>query len=815
MIKQVVFAIGADAFEKNIIDYLNTEDGENSYVLAHSATHLDGLQDVCARLRPQILVIREGLGEQKVDFLELVRNLKMTITGLRIIVLARSRQPGDPFLTGLVLYQIYDFIATGKMSVESVGNLILSPHTIQDVANYVPEVNLEQNGTQFSFASPGMQVEGENSPVHQDSGVPLQDISETYRSVNHVSTLGEIDAHEGETSLFTEKQNKVNGYMDVGSKLSYNPLFQPVVKKQEEHRPVRTRDSKTSPRLFSDDDQQLSLSHSSDESVTIGNKPYATNKVNPQASPIQKKKTVLSDVGTQVHEKENEKAYERPVTQPLERQVKEVQQKGFYNRKMQPDIDTKKDIIETPMRPIDAKGMFALYEGEELYQQLDLFKTVLSRVTMKAIENPLDSNDEALSVLKSLFKEATIEKSKRPEHRSFSEGEHSVQSQTPLPKQKVAYTTERVPYKEESRIELSVPPHSAANSSNVSGTVTKEPDSQDATYTAASALASDFAPKKSDSGSSSLEDVFERAVKAKLEESAPMRVQVPKPELSPDAPKKSLEEPDLPQTSPEHSENVDERLKRLSALRRPVDDSALTNVSEHGFGISQAENGQRDAVEMPIVSAVEKSEERQGNALALTKKTVAFLTDSTNANMVAFNMFADMALHGDKCVYVRFKQVDAENFQFDTLLDKGCQVEMLDNPNAYEIKDRMEDKTVNHVIFNIPCDLDFRFTQRLLEDCDCIVLDIDQNCQRVVEHASQYKSLLNGLRYVVMVAGYNSSDSNQSVEKLLRCFRSDAEVAAIDTETMKERQGDDPYALLHPKQFAQKCEDLYQKLESL
>lgn len=784
MIKQVVFAVGADEFEKKIIEYLNAEDGENQYVLAHSATHLDGLEDVCARLRPQILVVREGLGDQKIDLLDLVRRLKMSITGLHIVVLARSRQPGDPFLMGLVMYQIYDFIATGKMSVQSVGDLILSPHTIQDVSNYVPEINLEQNGTQFSFSSPGEKSEGEKVGESFTNDSPLQDIADSYHSVNHVSTLNEIDTHEDETSLFTEKQNKASGYVNVGSKLSYNPLFQPVAKKQEEHRPVLKGET---PQLFSDDEEDLSIDNKKPQQEAVPSKKQTVERderlhleegVAPRRSPESRKPT-----------EHREEAHERPVnkveqiSQPdRSEKIRKIENKRHPRDMSRYDIskthsvpDTKENG-KTDAREIDFNGLFSLYNNEELSKQISLLKSVLARASSSMLEDPLSVNEKAISVLTALFKEASVENKKRP----------PVQKpkNTVLVENKSEITepfVQKEEKKQQSVVEEAEKPVGAKPS---------ESPEKKQTF-------SSYRPKQ---------EVLSQASQEHLQKQSPSDLSenkqssVTMPEAVP-TPYEKKEEQQSSQASPEpvKTESVDERLQRLTALR------GMMTGFDPTPSVSEPEVVPEPVVTEPVDKGEEQPEEDETKE---PKKVITFLRDSTNDNMVAFNVFADFALTHKKCVYVRYKQKDAEDFQFDTLKDKGCNIEMLENPNIYELKEKIEDETISHIVIDVPTSTDFRYTQQVLELANTRIVDIDQDVSRAKEHAFQIKNILNGLDYIIMIAGYNPDRAEQSVSKMMNRTNFNKKVVTIDNELMQEGLGDDPYALVHPGEFSRNVKEM-------
>ena len=70
--------------------------------------------------------------------------------------------------------------------------------------------------------------------------------------------------------------------------------------------------------------------------------------------------------------------------------------------------------------------------------------------------------------------------------------------------------------------------------------------------------------------------------------------------------------------------------------------------------------------------------------------------------MVAFNLFADLALKGERCVFVRFGHRNEEDFQFDTLVENGCSVQMMDGPNTLEVGSVKDSGDIDRIIIDLP-----------------------------------------------------------------------------------------------------------------
>lgn len=226
---QIVFATGVADFEQKILNTLNQQTSAGNYLTAFSATHTDNLTQVCMRLRPQIVVIREEMAtDAGQDFLALVRQMIMSVTGLRIIVITKKRYPGDPMMSGLIMYGVYDIVSGDQVSPTDVANIILHPNTLQDLKAYVPDVNLERDGTQMSFSAPTGTESLNNINEEPTQAAPMQPLRKSvavFNQVSHINPLDDIKKSE-DMSLYNEESNpeetpEENGIQDP-------PLFNEV-----------------------------------------------------------------------------------------------------------------------------------------------------------------------------------------------------------------------------------------------------------------------------------------------------------------------------------------------------------------------------------------------------------------------------------------------------------------------------------------------------------------------------------------------------------------------------------------------------------
>lgn len=271
MSTQIVFAIGYTDFEKQIIIELNNRTEPRKYLSVFSATHLDNILEKCIQLRPQILVIRDSMASPKQDFLGLIRQLRMSVTGLRIIVLTKQRQPGDPLMTGLMAFGIYDVLARDSFSAADIANLILNPRKIQDMAAYVPKATLENDSNMLSFSASddGVSPANSNTTILNDVSDDTPNSALQSENVNHTEKL--VDIHEKEESnLYTESKPSGPVVMGKGMKLGYHPLFA-AVSEDKEHVAEKIRKTESLHQNMSSANLQTSIKKQTDMAIETKN----------------------------------------------------------------------------------------------------------------------------------------------------------------------------------------------------------------------------------------------------------------------------------------------------------------------------------------------------------------------------------------------------------------------------------------------------------------------------------------------------------------------------------------------------------------
>ena len=92
--KTIIFATGFKKLEAEIMKLLTQSGNSETYQQIGYATHRDNVLAVCRQKKPSILVIHDEL-PGRTSFQELIRNLKVEIPGIRIVVITKEREPGD------------------------------------------------------------------------------------------------------------------------------------------------------------------------------------------------------------------------------------------------------------------------------------------------------------------------------------------------------------------------------------------------------------------------------------------------------------------------------------------------------------------------------------------------------------------------------------------------------------------------------------------------------------------------------------------------------------------------------------------------
>lgn len=168
--KTVLLATGISKFDELLMEYLG-KTYPGAFESVGYVTDIDSLLAACKQKNPAVLVVKDGL-PGKADFLGTMRSIKAAIPDIRIVVLTKGRQAGDPFLTSLIIYNIYDFVAQDKVKPSEIAELVADmPRTFADVEKYAPSIT-GANEDKFGFATKVL------DRSYSDGGRDIEDLNE-------------------------------------------------------------------------------------------------------------------------------------------------------------------------------------------------------------------------------------------------------------------------------------------------------------------------------------------------------------------------------------------------------------------------------------------------------------------------------------------------------------------------------------------------------------------------------------------------------------------------------------------------------------
>lgn len=859
MNRNIVFATGADRFETAILSSLSARDPENTYRRVHSATHIDGLEDVCARYRPQVLVISEGLAGN-MNFLELVRRLKMTIRGMQIVVLAKPRVPGDAFLTGLVMYGVYDFIASGQMSPDAVADLIVHPRDVQEISAYVPAVNIEQNGAQFSFSAADSREEGTRDIDSSPQEAPLADITDTHQAVNHVSSLTEIREQEDSTPLYTEKHDRRTGIIGIGEKVGYNPLFRPASSSARNREPERKHQQFSRPSLFDENEREQVRTDDTKPSAapaaapvqdapqtplqhSQGNPTPLQRSSNAPAPQQQKQKSTAGDErrSSDAPQKPQRSGAAVPQRQPggktalpprpadtsatdghtagnasvtaSEKQPKKVQETVHFASQQKPKTQSaalphaEKSAVSTPKTSL-LQPLLAFCTAEELDALIAEMKKIIERGMKMMLEDPLSFDRSGMSAASDVYQKLCRERAKRPEPVKKAEPENrSAKKQA----------SRRHEAKDSGRQEeMYLPPSPASEPEKKSTAMLKEKKNASQTHPEGSGNVKGASEKREKPNGATEKKPAEQQPARSVQEAGEKRENAEEEtEKRPGGAKPSEKsEGDVkPSEKSEGSVRGASSAEDAPAPAAPVKNFPPRSVPEvtatrrDPFPDEDESDVERVPAENSFPEAEAVSEKTAEPARSERKKVITFFRDSKNENMVAFNLFADLALKGERCVFVRFGYRNEEDFQFDTLVENGCSVQMMDGPNTLEIKDAKDSDSTDRIIIDLPSSVSVPFAGNVARLSDMFIFDIDQSAAGAVARSRTYASIPDVRNPAVMIAGYRSGDARNDISMTARNAGISGPQFRIDGELMHE-EGDDPFVMTSPEAFRKLAADL-------
>lgn len=128
--QKIVFAINHRQTEDAIASHINSQ-----YRVVGNLTYREAVLECIRETQADALLIRETLpGSTPIE--TLLKQIRVTYSNLRIIIICSEHPSGDPFLKCLVSLGIYDIINSNKPRLPDIVSYILTPRTFKDVAQY-------------------------------------------------------------------------------------------------------------------------------------------------------------------------------------------------------------------------------------------------------------------------------------------------------------------------------------------------------------------------------------------------------------------------------------------------------------------------------------------------------------------------------------------------------------------------------------------------------------------------------------------------------------------------------------------------------
>lgn len=115
-----------------------------------------------------VVLIRDNL-QGEVKILTLIHQIRAEFDKCRIILMTKNREAGDPFLSAVVSYAVWDIILGYKTSVSHMVDYILNPRTFKDVERFQKRVLIDESTPTPEIETP---VESQPSTPYPSSFDP-------------------------------------------------------------------------------------------------------------------------------------------------------------------------------------------------------------------------------------------------------------------------------------------------------------------------------------------------------------------------------------------------------------------------------------------------------------------------------------------------------------------------------------------------------------------------------------------------------------------------------------------------------------------
>lgn len=160
---KIYFALGHQQLE----DYIKSSKPllekqlQDTIQFTGTALYREGILKNIENNPPDIILLREGLSGST-NISELVYQIRMKYPRIRIIFIAGDRNAGDPLLSTMVNYGIYDILVGSRVNAKDMLRKICKPSTLADVSFLIQKVTVDEHTNKQTFEVPDMDLVKEN-----------------------------------------------------------------------------------------------------------------------------------------------------------------------------------------------------------------------------------------------------------------------------------------------------------------------------------------------------------------------------------------------------------------------------------------------------------------------------------------------------------------------------------------------------------------------------------------------------------------------------------------------------------------------------
>lgn len=137
---KIILAIGHSEVEKSIEKQL-PDHCEVVGIATYREAVLNKLRE---NPTTDVLLIRDNL-QGNVKILTLIHQIRAEFSKCRIVLMTKNREAGDPFLSAVVSYAVWDIILGYKVSIAHMIDYILNPRSFKDVERFQKRVMVDES----------------------------------------------------------------------------------------------------------------------------------------------------------------------------------------------------------------------------------------------------------------------------------------------------------------------------------------------------------------------------------------------------------------------------------------------------------------------------------------------------------------------------------------------------------------------------------------------------------------------------------------------------------------------------------------------